>query len=218
MTTGEERDIQVRYPDDFPDKDVAGTEKRFHVRVLEVKEKLLPEFDDAFAKRVGEQFEDMAALREQVHKDLEAEEEKRYRHDIQEKAVDKLIEANSFEVPEVMVNNYLTSILEEDRRRRPTVEDEEAREKEVRELFRDSAVRSIRKFFILEAIQNQENIEMSEEEVDARVQKLAESTGRPLGEIEEYLRQPDHRRSFHNELLDEKVMGFLRERADVYGA
>ncbi|MCH7548234.1 MAG: trigger factor [Candidatus Krumholzibacteriota bacterium] len=216
MKAGQDRDIEVRYAEDFPDKEVAGSERSFHVRVVEVKEKLVPEPDDAFAKRVDEKFESIEALREQVRTDLETEEEKRYTHEIQEKAVDRLIEGNSFDVPEIMINNYLTSVIEEDRRRRPEVEDEAVREKEVRELFHDAAVRSIRKFFILEAIQNQERIELTEEDIAARIKKLSEATGRPPEEIEKYLEQPDHRRSFENELLDEKVMGFLRERMKVH--
>ena len=216
--SGDETDIEVTYPGDFPDKKLAGTRKKFHARVVEVKERHLPELDDALAKRVGESIESLEALREQIKSDLQSEEERRYAHEIQEKAIDRLIDDNPFEVPDVMVNNYLASIIEEDRRRRPQVEDESRREEEVRELFRDSAVRSIRKFFILDAIQNQEGIEVTEEEIAERVRKLSDSTGRPREEIERYLENPDHRRSFESELLDEKVMGYLRERVEVQAA
>jgi trigger factor len=218
MKSGDERDIEVDYPADFPEKSLAGRKRRFHVRMTEVKEKLVPDLDDAFAKRLGDKFETLDALRAQIRKDLEEEEDKRYRHEIQEKAIDRLIERNPFEVPEVMVQNYLASVLDEDRRRRPGVEDEAAREKEVQELFRDAAVRSIRKYFILEAIRRQEAIEVTEEEVGERVQRLAEATGREEQEIRDYLRDPEHRRSLEGEMLDEKVLEYLREQVDVRAA
>jgi len=212
MKAGDDRDIDVSYPEDFPDKNLAGQKRKFKVNVVEVKEKLLPELDDALAKRVGPNFETLDALREQVLADLTREEEKRYAQELQEKAIDQLIEGNSFEVPDVMVNNYLASLVEEDRRRRPTVEDESKRESEIRELFSDAAVRSIRKFFILDAIRSQENIEVTDVEVSQKVDSLVASTGRPKEEIDEYLRNPDHRRNFMGELVDEKVLSFLRER------
>ncbi len=214
---GDEKDIEVTYPDDFAEKSLAGQVKRFAVKVVEVKEKLLPDADDAFAARLDEKFETIDALRAQIREDLEKDANRRYEHEVAEKVIDRLIDMNPFDVPEVMVENYLHSILEEDRRRRPEVEDEAKRAGEVQEMFREAAVRSIRKFFILDAVKRQENIEVTDEDIGRRVAQLAESTGRSAEEINDYLKNPEHRRTLENEMLDEKVLNYLREKAEVTG-
>jgi trigger factor len=215
MTVGEEKDIQVKYPDDFPEKEMAGTAKTFRVTVKEIKVRELPPLDDEFARGVGEQFTDLASLRTQIREDLVKEEEKRYLHDVEETIIDRLIEGNSFEVPDAMVQNYLSSILEEDRRRRPQFPDEEARQKEIREHFHEAAVRSIKKYFVLEAIRKQEKIELSTEETDAKIEELAQGGTGNAEEIRQYFAQPERRRSLENDLLDRKVLGFLRDTAKV---
>jgi trigger factor len=212
---GDEKEILVRYPDDFPDKNLAGSSKSFHVKVVEVKEKLLPEVDDEFARSVSPEVDSLEALKKRIRDDLEKEEEARQRHDAQEKVIDKIIEGNAFEVPETMVENYLTSIVEEDRRRRQHVEDEAVRDKEVRELFREPAVRMVKRYFIMEAVVRQENLTVSDEEVERKFDALAEGTGRPIEEVRKTLSDPRHRRNLENELLDQKVLNYLRENADI---
>jgi trigger factor len=213
--SGDETDITVKYPDDFPDKDLAGHTRRFNVKVVEVKEKLLPEADDAFATRLNSEVGTIDELKQRIKEDLAHEEAHRFEHDVEEKVIDQLIAHNSFEVPEVMVENYLASVLEEDRRRRPQVPDEAARAGEVRELFHDAAVRSIKKYFIMDAVRKQEGIEVTDADVEARAAKLAEGSGKSVEEIRDYLTHPERRRSFESELMDRKVMEFLRERARV---
>lgn len=215
MSAGEETDIEVKYPDDFADKALAGGTKRFHVKVVEVQERLLPELDDGFAKKLNSEVESLDELKERVRKDLEHEEQHRYEHEVEEKAVDYLIEKNPFEVPQVMVENYLASVLEEDRRRRPQVPDESAREREVREMFTDAAKRAIRKYFILDAVAEQEAIRVSEDEVRSRVDKMAADSGRPVEEVQGYLRHPERRRRLESDILDRKVLDLIRGRTRV---
>jgi len=215
MAIGEDKDVRVKYPEDFPDKDNAGTEKVFRVTVKEIKEKVRPEIDDAFAQNMGSQFSDLAALRKQIEDDLIKDDEKRFEHDVEEGVIDELIKKNPFEVPETMVQNYLSSILEEDRRRRPQVEDEAAREKEVREHFHDAAVRTIRKYFVLDAVSKQESIQVDPTDVDAKIEEIVKGSGEREEEVRSYFRHPERRHSVENELMDKKVLKFLADGADV---
>ena len=215
MAIKDEKDIQVTYPDDFPDKDVAGASKMFRVTLKEVKEKRLPELDDNFATQVSEKYPNLQSLTARIKDDLVAEEERRQQHEAEEQIIDKLIEANSFDVPEAMVNNYLASVLEEDRRRRPQVPDEAAREREVREHFHDAAVRTIKKYLILEAIKQQEKIELQDTEVEARIEELATGGSGKPEEVRQYFAHPERRRNLENDLLDKKVLEYLRETADI---
>jgi trigger factor len=210
-----EKDIEVRYPDDFPEKALAGSRRTYRVTLKETKELRLPDLDDDFARGLGDEFADLAALEVKVKSDLEKQEERRRRHDAEEKIIDKIIEANPFDVPDAMIENYLSSILEQDRKRRPHVEDEAEREREVREHFHAAAVRTIKKFLILEAARKQENIVVDARELDAKIEELSRGGGEKSEEVRAYFRHPDRRRVLENELLDEKTIDFLREKAAV---
>jgi trigger factor len=213
-----EKDIVVRYPADFPEKALAGAERTYRVTLKEVKELRIPELNDSFARELGERFPDLAALKIQLKADLESEEEKRRRHDIEEKIIDRVIEANPFDVPSAMVNNYISSIVEQDRKRRPEVPDENERVREITEHFHVPAVRTIKKFLILEAVSRQENLAVDPAEIDAKIEELAHGSGEKAEEVRAYFRHPVRRRNFENELLDRKATDFLRDSAVVTGA
>jgi trigger factor len=210
-----EKDIEVHYPDDFPEKPLAGVHRTYRVTVKEIKEMRLPELDDAFAREMGEQFADLPALKVQIKADLEKEEDKRRRHEAEEKIIDRVIESNPFDVPEAMIENYLSSIIEQDRRRRPNVPDEAEREREIREHFRGAASRTIKKFLVLEAVRNQEHIAVDAEELDVSIEELSKSGGEKADDVRAYFRHPERRRSVENELLDKKAIDFLREKAVI---
>jgi trigger factor len=215
LGTGGDKEITVSYPEDFPDKENAGKTKKFHVTVKEIKERELPELNDDFAKRMGEKFKTLDDFRGQVRENLIEEEDRRFEHNAQELIIDKLIEQNPFDVPDAMVQNYLASVVEEDRRRRPEVPDEAERVKEIQEHFGDAAVRTIKKYFILEAIKKQENIALEASEVDAKIDELASEQGDRADEVRAYFRHPEHRRSLENDLLDRKVLDFLTKNAEI---
>jgi trigger factor len=215
MKAGEEKEILVRYPDDFTDKNLSGSSKSFHVTVNEVKEKLLPELDDNFAKNVAPEVGSLADLRKRIREDLQREEDSRHKQDVQERIIDKIIEKNRFEVPEAMVENYLTSIVEEDRRRRPHVDSEDGRETQVREMFNEPAARMVKRYLIMEAVVRQEKLSVSQEEIDKKIANIAEGAQRPVEDMEKIFRDKKHRRNLENELLDQKVLDFLQGSADI---
>jgi trigger factor len=215
MRAAEEKEITITYPDDFPDDKLAKTTRIFHVTVTEVKEQLLPELDDAFAKTVAPDIESMAALRARILEDLRKEGETQQKRETQEKIIDKIIEANPFDVPDVMVENYMSSLIDEDRKRRPDVEDEETREKEIREMFHDAAIRTVRKYFVLESVVKQEKLEVTEQEVDAKISAIAGEMHQPVEEVKKMFLNTEHRKNLVSDLLDEKVLNFLQDNADV---
>jgi trigger factor len=215
MQLRDEKRITVKYPDDFPEKQLAGTERTFFVSLREIKEKALPDLNDAFASQVREDISDLKTLREKIHEDLIKEEQRRLRHEAEERIIDALIEANPFEAPESMVENYLSSIIEEDRKKRPASEDEAEREAEIRKLFHGTAVRAVKRYFILDAVAEQENLEVTRKELEERVNRIAEGRGGEEKEIRAYFRRPENRRSLENQVLDEKVLNFLHGNADI---
>ncbi len=145
------------------------------------------------------------------------EEAKRFGREIEERVIDEILKNEPFEVPNVMIENYLRSIMEEDRKRRPQIASDEERENEIRELFHDAAVRTVKKYFVIEAIKKQEKIEVTHEELKTRIDDLAGS-GESGDPIRQYFEHPEHRSRLENELNDEKTLRFLRETARVKAA
>jgi len=218
MRIGDDKRITVEYPENFPDKKRAGTRTTFHVSLREIKEKVLPDIDDEFAKKIGEDIENLDALKERIHKDLVEEEEKRFDREIEEKMIDRIIENNPFEVPDIMVENFLTSLIEEDRKKRPRVASEEEREREIRKIFREAAVRNVKKYFILLALKKEKDFSVAAEEVDDKIRQIVESSGDQAEEVRTYFKQKKPRNNLESQLEDEKVFRFLRENAVLKGA
>jgi trigger factor len=212
---GDDKEIKVTYPADFSDAAVAGTSRTFRVHVNEIKEKMLPDANDNFAKRIDETAGSLLELRLRIRRQMEAEEESRHRQEADEKIIDAILAANPFEVPEVMVENYLASLVTEDRRQRGPVPDEAARENEIRQTFRESAERVIRKYFVLDAVKRQEKLEVTGAEIDERLRAVAERLGKPEAEVRQHMAGAKQRRGLESDMLDEKTMGFLRERSTV---
>ena len=105
MQREESRDIEVAFPDDYGQAELAGKPAVFKVVLKEIKEKVVPELDDEFAKGFG--VESLADLREQLQKSYETQETNRVENDLREKLVSTLIERNPIEVPEAMIASQL---------------------------------------------------------------------------------------------------------------
>ncbi|MFH1755019.1 MAG: trigger factor [Candidatus Latescibacterota bacterium] len=218
MTLGDEKNITVHYPESFPDPKRSGKDTTFHVSLREIKEKVLPDIDDEFAKKLGAEVDGLESLKDRIRKDLIAEEEKRYEREIEEKMIDRIIEKNSFEVPDIMVENFLTSLIEEDRRKRPSVESEAEREREIRKIFHEMAVRNVRKYFILIALKKEKDFSVSAGELEDKINEIVDNSGEKAEEVTAYFKQKKPRTNLESQLQDEKVFSFLRENAVVKGA
>jgi trigger factor len=212
---GDEKTISVVYPADFGDTELAGTRRSFQVRVTEVKEKLMPDADDSFARRVDPQVASLLELRLRIREQLNAEEEARFRREVDEKIIDSVIAQNPFEVPGVMLENYLSSLVEEDRRQRDRSADHEARDNAIREAYRETALRAVQRYFVLDAVRRQEKVAVTREEMDERIRAIAAQVEKPEAEIRGLLNQGRRRANLESDLLDEKSMAFLRGRATV---
>jgi trigger factor len=111
MQAGEEKRFTLNMPDDYHDKDVAGKPADFRVTLHWVKERELPELDDEFAQQVGE-YSDLAALRSAVEAELRRSEDERVRDQLEEQAVNRLVEISSIEYPPQIVDYQAQVMLE----------------------------------------------------------------------------------------------------------
>ena len=217
LAPGEEDDFTVTFPEDFPDEAQRGKEQRLHIRVTEGSSKVLPELDDEFAKGIGE-FEDMDALRQRIREDLEADAKQRADGEVRRQLVDRIIESNPFELPESMISRYLDEITghshEGDHGHDHTPEEEEEIAR-AREGLRPQAEWSIKRLLIVESVAEAEGLQASQDDIDARVEELAERHGRSPTEVWLQLEKAGQLEMLEREITEEKVFTHLLEQNTV---
>ena len=218
MRVGEERQVPFRFADDHRREAVRGKSGAATVKVVEVKEKVLPALDDDFAKSLGE-FESLAALRAEVLKQLEA----RRAHDetraLQEKVVDAVLDTHAFTVPDAMVMRQVAHQIEHAREglRRQGIDPERVPwdyTKMIGEL-RPAAEKSVRRALVLEAIAEREGIAPSDADVDAEVERLAQASQRPAPAIRRMMEKSGDLDALRRGLRDRMTLEMLVGEAKI---
>ena len=116
LNPGDEKTFVVHFPDDYPVKDLANTDVNYHVKVNEIRRKVLPELDDEFAKDVGD-FESLAALRDRVRADMQTDAENHAKQHVRSDLLKQLGQRIGFELPSSLVDREIDRRLEEFARR-----------------------------------------------------------------------------------------------------
>lgn len=218
MAAGQERSVEVEFPQDYRAKELAGENASFRVTVKEIKTRSLPAMDDEFAKEVGGA-DGVESLRNKVREALLSEKEAHADQSFRERTIDALLGANPFEVPESMVRAQQSHTLErmrsdlEQRGLEPQAAGLE--EPQVQEAHRRAAERVMRWAFLSRAIAEAEQLSVSDEEVDDRIKKIAEADGRPYSLIRSFFEEENRMDSLRASLLESKVMERIVELGTV---
>lgn len=185
---GEEREIEVKIPESNEDKKIAGKAVNYKVKVSEIKEKELPELNDDFAKSIGN-YQKLSDLKEHVEKQLNEAAKYESERDFKDLLMEKVSEKFNFEIPEVLIKNQLENMmknLEEDLKARNMAMADyykiiKADEEKVRNEYRIIAEKQIKKELIIDKIIQDDKITATEEEVNKKIDEIAESTNqKPL--------------------------------------
>jgi len=205
---GEERKVEFSYRDDLPNKELAGKTEHFMVSVREVRERILPNLDDDFAKDIGEQFATLKDLRSHLENEISGRWEQMSQQRERSDLITDLIEKNPFDLPQSMVENYLKTMQERNKEQqghdRGTDDDLSDQEKE-------GAVRNLKSYVISEAVRKKYEIAVSDEEFEGYLDERAERLGVKLGELKKNARVDDLRR----ELEEDKMFGELMKTAEI---
>jgi trigger factor len=218
MRAGEEREVSLRFADDHRMETLRGKSGTAHLKLGEVKEKVLPALDDEFAKTLGE-FETLDALRAEARRQLEARREADARQELEDKIMDALLARHEFGVPDVMVMRQVAHQVEHtrERLRRQGVDPEGIQwdyTKIVGEL-RPAAEKAVRRALLLEAIADQETLAASEAEVDAEVERFARASQRPVPAVRRMMEKSGDLEALRHGLRDRKTLDLLIEHARV---
>jgi trigger factor len=217
-SNGDQLEIEVAYPADYGNKDLAGKKATFQVVVKDTKERVLPELDDDFAKGLGE-FESLEKLRLAVHQELELKKQNEIETDIGMQLVEELIKRNPFELPQGMVEQELQRMLDTVRYRLTaqnlTLEQVGMNEDTFKERNRDIAEKKVQKSILLERIADQEGFEISDEELDQGLHKAAEETNQSYEKVRDLYHQSNLIEPYRRGLMEEKVLKSLHDQAEV---
>jgi len=219
MTAGSSKEFPLTFPADYGNKSLAGQSVSFKVSLTEIRQEILPPIDDEMARRLGP-YETLDALKKEIVANLNQGYEKRVEQELNEHAFGALLERTSFEVPETLIEMELEGIVEEAERsfsyRNTSLEDVGLSREIIGEKYRDTALKQVKRHLILGKIIEQENLTVGEEEVDAALQKMAESFKQPVAEIRRYYREnPEKMDYFKHALLEKKAAKLIIDSSAI---
>lgn len=213
---GDEKDVNVTFPEEYQASELAGKPAVFKVKVHEVKEDILPELDDEFAKDVSE-FETLAEYREDLKKKLQTVREKSAAEEFEGRLLDKLLEGLEAEIPACMIEQQLDRVAEDFeyrlRAQGMTLEgylqmsgmDMDG----FRNTFRDRAERQVQTTLALEAVVKAEGFDVTDEEIEAEYAKLAEQYKTQTEELKKYMSAE----AIKEDMLKSKAVELIKETA-----
>ncbi|MGG1247551.1 trigger factor [Bacillus spizizenii] len=216
LEAGAEKDVEVTFPEEYHAEELAGKPAVFKVKIHEIKAKELPELDDEFAKDIDEEVETLAELTDKTKKRLEEAKENEADAKLREELVLKASENAEIDVPQAMVDTELDRMLKEFEQRLQmqgmnlelytqfSGQDEAA----LKEQMKEDAEKRVKSNLTLEAIAKAENLEVSDEEVEAELTKMAEAYNMPVENIKQAIGSTD---AMKEDLKVRKAIDFLVE-------
>lgn len=215
MSKGEEKDVELRVPDDFRFESLRGKTAKFHIAVREVKEEQLPEANDELAAQVNaEEFPDFATLRARIVSDLEkalAEEESAR---LRSEAIDALVTGATIDYPNVLVEREIDHIIQgqmgNDQRQYAAYLARVGRsESQFRESLRPAAEQRLKRSLALSQLAEVEGIDVTPDEIEAEIDRLAEPMGEEAERFRQMFRTAQGISSIRNTLLSQKTLDRL---------
>lgn len=204
---GETVDVEVKFPKDYAEEDIAGKVGQFQIKITAVQEKILPEVNEEFIKKMGN-FADEAAFRANLKENLEKEELSRAKTEAQNEAIEKIINDNPFDVPPARVEQFIDYMYNETTRYNRPGTPLPPRE-EVAAHYQETAVKSIKRQRILDFIAAKENIKATQEEVDKEVQRLADMYHQPFETLKATFRKNGTTNRIRDDLREQKTLDYL---------
>ncbi|WP_374054428.1 trigger factor [Rossellomorea sp. FM04394] len=218
VTAGEEKEVEVSFPEEYHAAELAGKPATFKVKVHEIKAKELPALDDEFAKDADEEVETLAELKEKIEKRLQESKKNEAETAVRETLVNKASENAEVEIPEVMVTAEVDRMMQEFGQRLQMqgmnldlyFQFSGQTEEDLRGQMKEDAGKRVRTNLTLEAIAAAENLEVTDEEAEEEVNKMAEQYNMSADNIKQALGGLD---TLKADLKVRKAVEFLVENS-----
>ncbi len=213
-SAGEERTLEVTFPEDYRAEHLAGKPASFEVKVRRVEASRLPEIDEDFVKEFGVEEGTEEALRAEVRKNMENELEQKISRMVKDAVTDLLREANPVEVPEAMVKR------EAEHMKQQAMQEMQARGQQSAfdlpaSLFEEEARKRVQLSLLMGEIIDKQGLKAEEDEVRAMLERLASSYEDPQEVVDYYMNNPEQRAAVEHLVLENKVVDWVLEQVDV---
>lgn len=221
LKAGEEKEVNVTFPEEYHAEDLAGKPAVFKVKVHDIKAQELPELDDEFAKDVDEEVSTLDELKTKIRERLVKEKADFADQEKRETLINKATENAEIDVPEAMVNTELDRMVKEFEQRLQMqgmnlelyYQFSGTTEESLKEQMKEDAEKRVRTNLVLEAIVNAENLEASDEEVDAEIEKMAELYNMEVDKLKQMLMFQGGPNAVKEDLKIRKAIDFLVENS-----
>ena len=217
MKLEEERDIKVKFPEDYFSKDLAGRDAVFKVKLHEIKKKELPKIDDEFAKDVSE-FDTLEELKNSIKEKLDTENAEKEKYETEEEAIKTVCDNTKLDIPNGMIEMEIDNMVRDMETRlsyqglnlQQYLQIMGKTEEDIRANFKEQAEKSVKSRLVLEAIVKAEKIEATPDEVTDKVKEMAKQYGRKEEELLENAQLKDY---ISESLKTEKAIDFIVKNA-----
>lgn len=219
MKIDEEKDINVKFPDEYFSKDLAGKDAVFKIKLHEIKKKELPELDDEFAKDVSE-FDTLDELKKSIKEKIETENKNKEKYETEEEAIKTVCDNTELDIPSGMIEMEIDNM----------VKDIEARlsyqglkleqylqmigktEAEMRKEFEEQANKSVKSRLVLEAIVKAEDLKANDEEITEKLKEMAKQYNKDEKEL---LENEQLKTYIADSMKTEKAIEFIVKNAKI---
>jgi len=222
IKAGENRDVTVKFPDEYHSEDLKGKESLFKVLAHEVRRKKLSELNDDFAKEVSD-FDTLEELRNDVKLSITNQKQQQADNALRAQALDLAIEKIEVEIPEVMVqertNQFLKDIegdlQQQGMELQKYFELTGMTEEKVREEYRANAEKHIKRDILLDAVAAAEKIEATEEDLEREITAISQVYGQDKAMLDAYFKAPENVKMLSKGIKREKALQVILENAEI---
>ena len=219
LNPDDEAEINVDFEDDYPHSKLAGKNVIFKVKIVGIKELVLPELDDEFARNLGAEFKDLADLTNKVREAITAQEERRIDGELKRGLIQKISDGVDFELPQVLVESELEysigTLKQNIIRSGSNLEKAGLSEEKLRKDLRPVSEKRVKEMLILGEIAKKDNLVIEEEDLANGIKELAASSGQDPETLRKYYESRDLVDSLRQQLLEEKTLNYLVEHAKI---
>lgn len=221
MIIGEEKDLNVRFPDTYHAAELAGKDAVFHVKLHGITQDMPPELNDEFAADVSE-FTTFDEYRASIIRELEKQRDSRADEGLEENLIQQAVDAADMDIPDAMIDDEVNRALQRMQLRLAysglKIEDYMKKSgmdiRQMADTYRPAAQAAVKRALVLEAIRKAEGLQATKEDVDEAIRRFAESMGRDAEEFAKSVTE-EQRHTFEDEALTRKVVELIRNSAEV---
>ena len=221
MKKSEEKEFKLQFPSDYPRSELAGKEPSFKVKVAEIKEEILPELNDEFARQLGPELKTVDALKKEVTSKLKLGAEEKTRADFEEKVIEAVVDQAQVEFPPILVEMEIHRLLDEQSRRfqmqggnlEEHLKSVNKTEEQLHEELHPIATKRVTQFLVLGKIAEAEKVEVGQSEIDAEIENMLSGAAKNKEELQKALNTPRSRESLKQVLMTRKTINRLVEIA-----